>query len=146
MLSLLSSLTQFKSFLFTILVVIMISCGHLKQSGDSTKEVVLKIDNYEVTRYEFDKQRRSQDNQLHKQNKSASEKWLSRYVDNCFIIADSYNKGYDTSKVVKLRNYYAELNMSSSVGGYYWNEVIEPTLEPSSSEVEAAYRKRAKLY
>ena len=62
------------------------------------------------------------------------------------MIADAYKKRLDTCYAVKLKEQYAEWDMASSVGSYYWNKIIEPTLDCSNKEIREAYKKRSHLY
>ena len=121
------------------------NCSRLKNKPDqkALEEIVLKIGEYEITRYEFEKQ---WNNQINSPNKIAKQDWLSTYLNRSYITADAYQKKYDTSSIVKLKNYYTQLNMCSSVGEYYWNKIEEPKLQFTNKEIKSAYKRRDKLY
>lgn len=134
-----------KAFLLLLTFCFLTYCKGPKNNSDQKNidEIVLKIGDWEFTRYEFDKQWNSQ---INKPTETAKKDWLNKYLNNSYIVADAYQKRYDTSGIVQLKNYYAQLNMCGSVGGYYWNKVEEPKLMVTSREIKSAYKKRDKLY
>ena len=141
-----SSFSPFrKAFLLLLTFCFLTYCKGPKNNSDQKNidEIVLKIGDWEFTRYEFEKQWNSQ---INKPTETAKKDWLNKYLNNSYIVADAYQKKYDTSGIVQLKNYYAQLNMCGSVGGYYWNKVEEPKLLVTNREIKSAYKKRDKLY
>ncbi|HEX2922305.1 MAG TPA: peptidyl-prolyl cis-trans isomerase [Bacteroidales bacterium] len=119
-------------------------CSRLKNKTDqkASEDIVLKIGDFEITRYEFEKQNNNQN----KSNKIVEKNWLNQYLHNSYFVADAYQKKYDTCSIVQLRNYFAQLHLCSSVGQYYWNKTEEPKLQITDAELRSAYKKRNKLF
>lgn len=116
------------------------------QLSKASQDIVLKIGDYEVTKYQFDKEYEKRFSQTKKNDNVSIKKWLAWYIENSYMIADAYKKRLDTCYAVKLKEQYAEWDMASSVGSYYWNKIIEPTLDCSNKEIREAYKKRSHLY
>lgn len=84
---------------YILVLNFLLSCSHNKNIID--KSIVLKIGSLEITRYEFEKNKRqylilnvTDSSALINPGKLAA--WKKNYIDKCIIISDAYNKGYDT--------------------------------------------------
>jgi hypothetical protein len=139
----LSFLVKKITFIATLLLFFFSNCS---KKNDLTKKIVLQIGDYKVSQYEFEIQKDKLEKHSQKPSKENFNKWLSFYIDNCYFLAEAYSKKYDTCKIYRLREYYTELDMCSSVGSYYWNKEIEPSLRFSNKDIREAYKRKNKIY
>ncbi len=128
-----------------LFLAILSNCSTKSRPNETLNEIVLKIGDFELTKYEFEKKiERLQ--KIPNFSAKKRQKWYDDFFDKCYFLADAYDKKYDTSRIVQLKTYYASLYMTSEVGEYYWNKVVEPKLEVNNSDIKAVYKKRDKVY
>jgi hypothetical protein len=135
--------TQKSLKLVLILVSITIlfySCNNATEK-EIDDEVVLKIGDVEITRYEFERNKERyfdpSENYRH---------WVQEFIEDVYFITDAMNIGYDTMKIVNEQVYYTSLDMISKVGGYVWNEIATPILKNSKKDIKDVYNKQDKVY
>ena len=128
------------SFIISIIGTLL-NCSNNKKSEEISEEIVLKIGNVEITKYEFE---RNKSKYVTPQTNYKS--WLSDFIDNTYILTDAYEKKFDTIQILQKKLNYAALKMMGQVNGYLWNKVEEPKLKISKDELQTAYEKRNKVY
>jgi len=129
--------------LLLFLLFLIISCVSEKNEPDIDNEVVLKIGSFEITKYEYEKNKERESEQP---NYISEEEWIKSYISNSFFLADAYYRKYDTISAINKIVEYASISMLGRYKGYLWNKVEEPKLVISKREIKQVYRKQNKLY
>jgi len=93
------------------------------------EEVVLKIGNHEVTRYEFEKNYKIFQSMYRQQHRTtpdsiATKSWISEFIDKQYLLADAYAKGYDKDKFVVERTQSMTRLMISQPKGLLYQELV----------------------
>jgi hypothetical protein len=132
--------------IFAVLLVSLLSCGHEKKEPEHSDEIVLKIGDFEITKYEYEKNKIRFEQANPNYDKKELNTWLNSYIDETYMLAQAYKKRYDTiSSINKTVNY--EFNDKlSEVGGYVWNIVELPKLKVTKEELKNAYEKQRDAY
>lgn len=126
-----------------MLLFLTTSCISQEDNQIIDDEIVLKIESFEISRYEYEKTRRRD---LENQNKSNAEDWLNNYIANSYFLTDAYLNKYDTISAIIKKVNYAATTMLSQYKGYLWNKVEEPKIVFSRKELKRVYRKRNNLF
>jgi len=130
------------NILFLILFIFSSCISH----NDNLKiddEIVLKIGSFEITRYEYEKNKKKEaENQSYRN----PEECLKNYIVNSYFLADAYFKKYDTISAISKKVNYASITMLGQFKGYLWDKVEEPKLLFSKKEIKKIYRKQNKLF
>lgn len=130
-------------FIIIILFGSLISCNH---SDNHSDKIVLKIGSLEITKYEFEKNR----NRFEKANPNADKqklkKWIDEYIDETYILADSYEKRYDTVESLNKTLNYEFNDKVAEVDGYVWNKVERPKFDITRAELKETYKMRNKAF
>ena len=131
--------------LFVFSVFIFSNCWHTNISGEINDEIVLKIGNLEITKYEFLKNR-DKAYDIKAASSDFRNNWLKNYIDDAYLIADAYETKMDTlPQIIQLVNYAAK-SMLAQDGGYVWNKVEEPKLVFKDEDLKNAYKMRDKVF
>ena len=139
-------ITNYKKFIANIGIIIisifvLFNCTSKNKTEEVSDEIVLKIGDVEITKYEFEKNKKR-----YYDPKSNYQEWVNSFINNTYYLADAYNKKYDTITQINKTVEYMSLLMISQVGGYLWRKVEEPKLEFSKSEIIEMYKKRDKVF
>jgi hypothetical protein len=133
-----------------ILVLFFIfSCSDNNTSLDKT--IVLKIGKLEITNYEFERNK-TRDLVINGTDSSAlynSAKlavWKKNYINKCMIIADAYNKQYDTIKSIQKSIKHVGNYMMVQRYGYLWKQTISPIVDANKIVTDEKIEKRKKLF
>ena len=71
------------------------NCSQKSTKDERSDEIVLKIGKLEITKYEFEKEKN-----LIEHSNLNTKLWLNEYIDNAYLVADGYAKGYDTIEFI----------------------------------------------
>ncbi len=139
--------TTIKLLLFCFLIATMsvnLSCKQNKYHDKNIDdEIVLQIDSFKITKYEFEKnKKRAIDSKAFRN----TDDWLDDYTNNAYFLADAYKKNYDTISEINKTVNYAALTMLGQYKGYLWNKVEEPKLNFSKKEIKSIYKKQNKIF
>jgi len=128
------------------IIVILIFYTACKSKEDNSKiddEIVLKLGSLEITRYEYEKNKKKET----EPNKYGNTKdWLNNYIYNLYFLADAYAQKYDTISFINKKVDYASITMLGQFKGYLWNKVEEPKLVFPKKEIKQIYKKQNKLF
>src|SRR6266542_6767274 len=128
-----------KKFIPILILIAFCSCNSKKKDT----EKVLKIGSLEITKYEFEKNKKQEIGE--KEEKQTSD-WKNKFIDKCYIIADAYIKKYDTLTNVKKQIFYIGKIMMVQQGGYLWNETVTPVVDKLKVLTNEKIEKRKKMY
>lgn len=134
----------------TVLVLVFIfSCSSKNTKLD--KNIVLRIGKLEITKYEFEKNKTQElvVNGIDSSALNNSAKltaWKKKYIDKCIIIADAYDKQYDT--IASIQNSIKHVGdfMMVQRYGYLWKQTISPIVDANKVVTDEKIEKRKKLY
>ena len=98
------------STIYLILLIFFsaISCVSKKDKLSIDDEIVLKTGSVEITRYEYEKNKKKE---VENQTFKSPEEWLKNYIANSYFLADAYKKKYDTISAISKRVNYALITM-----------------------------------
>lgn len=129
-----------------ILLLFIYACN----SNKNYKQVVLKIGKLEISKYEFDKnKKRGINNKLGVSIKSDSKmilEWKKEYLNRCFIAADAYAKNFDTIKTIQGIVKNTSRIMMVQDYGYLWKRTISPLVDTFKIITPAKVEKRKKMF
>ncbi|WP_299290323.1 peptidylprolyl isomerase [uncultured Mucilaginibacter sp.] len=131
------------TILILISVYIFASCEAKKNKPGDVNEIILKTGTIEITRYEFEKNKKKE---LSQQKETDSLSWIKKYIADSYFLADAYSRKYDSATVISKRVNYAAITMMGKYKGYLWNKIEEPKLTFSDDELKAVYQKKDKLF
>jgi len=124
------------------LIALIISCT----DKDAKKDIVLKIGDLEVTRYTVEKKVAGYFPDPKMKTKEELEDFYTKLVDGYFLIADAYNKGYDTLDTIKNRlKYTVDISMIQH-GGLLWDNLVGSRLYDSIQITPEKEAKRSKVF
>jgi hypothetical protein len=115
------------------------------------KSIVLKIGNLEVTKYEFERNKKRElanntNDTISNIDPKKLAEWKKQYIEKCLIIADAYSKSYDTlGSVNKQVKSVGDLMMVQKYG-YLWKEKVWPSVETYRNLDKTKIDKRKKLF
>ncbi len=139
---------KMKKHIIFLMLIILCSCS---QDNNSDKSIIIKIGQLEITKYEYERNRtremitNTKDSSiLHDSEKIAQ--WKKSYLDRCYIITDAYQKGYDTTTVIKNLIDYMGNYMMCIRYGYLWKATISPIVDKAMEITPEKIEKRKKLY
>jgi hypothetical protein len=129
-----------------IMLLIYYACN----SNKNYKQVVLKIGNLEITKYEFNKNKQrglhlKPDNTIKINSKKFLE-WKNEYLNHCYIIADAYEKRYDTINIIQEKVKNTSRIMMVQDYGYLWERTISPIVNKFKIITPAKVEKRKKMF
>jgi peptidyl-prolyl cis-trans isomerase C len=134
-----------KVTLLALIAMLFVNCTSKKQK-EVSDEIVLKIGSFEITKYEFEKSKTEYENSKKNDKSLSINKWLKDYTDGAYLLADAYDKKFDTAiSINKIAMYEFDSRLASQ-NGYVWNKIVAPTLTVSKSEIKNAYKKREQVY
>lgn len=137
-------ITLISSINFTFLLLFFLtSCVSKKDKSKIDDEIVLKIGSFEITRYEYEKNKKREADLNRYGN---PEYWLNKYISNSYFLADAYDQKYDTISSINKKVDYASITMLGQFKGYLWNKVEEPKLIFTKKEIKQIYKKQNKLF
>ncbi len=133
-------------FINIIMIIAILSISNScvnnnKNKNEVSDEIVLKIGKLVITKYEFEKNKRLVDGA-----NTDMKKWVNEFIENRYLLADAYEKKYDTINAINKVVEYAALEHIAKVDGYVWEKVEEPKLQFSKAELKNAFKKRGKIY
>ncbi len=134
-----------KLWIFSISIILLFSfltCTHQKSEDEISEEIVLKIGPVEITKYEFERNKKRSYNP----KQGNYQQWLNNYIDEAYILADGYEKKYDTLSTINKTVNYATYTMISQVNGYLWEKTEQPKLNFPDSEIKKIYKKQNKVF
>jgi hypothetical protein len=132
-----------------LVLVFVFSCSNNNTRLD--KNVVLKIGKLEITKYEFERNK-TRDLVINGTDSSAlynSAKlavWKKSYINKCMIIADAYDKKYDTIKSIQKKIEHVGNYMMVQRYGYLWKQTISPIVDANKVVTDEKIEKRKKIY
>lgn len=128
------------------IILLVISFFYACNTSEINKDIVIKISKLEITKYEFEKNkdRAFPGNKL-KSNKELS-KWKKEYLDRCIIMADAYEKKYDTVKAIQKEIQHVSKLMMVQKYGYLWENTVSPIVDANKKVTESKSEKRKKLF
>ncbi|MCK5169864.1 MAG: peptidyl-prolyl cis-trans isomerase [Bacteroidales bacterium] len=137
---------KFESLKFigiALLTLILIQCKPKNKTDNVADNIVLKVGNIEITKYEFDKNKK----RYYDPNSGKSYmEWLDEFINEAYFLADAFDNKFDTVATINKNLDIVACSMVGRVGGYLWNKVEEPKLVFSDSEIEKIYKKRDKVF
>ena len=96
----------------------------LSCENESTKDIVLKLGDYELTQFEYEKNFLRYYQKISETEKA--KQWENEFLYKCYFISDAYKKHYDTiNSLIERTNFIADLMMVQQYG-YLWQETIAP--------------------
>lgn len=126
-----------------LLTLILIQCKPKNKTDNVADNIVLKVGNIEITKYEFDKNKE----RCYDPNSGKSYlEWLDEFINEAYFLADAFDNKFDTVATINKNLDIIACSMVGRVGGYLWNKVEEPKLVFSGSEIEKIYKKRDKVF
>lgn len=130
------------------LIIFLLSCSCNK--NDIYSDVVLKIGQLEITRYEFEKSK-SRDlpdlvSSNNKVNTGKLQEWKKKYIEKYMMIADAYETGLDTITSIRKQVEYTTKLMVAQQYGYLWQKTISPVVDQFKQVTEEKIGKRKKLF
>jgi len=128
-----------------IVAVNQFACTSKNRGEEISDEIVLKVGPVEITKYEFECNKKRLD-QTQGKGTGYSKKWLDDYIDETYLLADAYAKHYDMVDSVRKTITYTETEEIAQVDGYVWQKIVEPKLQFSRSELIDAYKKQDKIF
>lgn len=128
--------------LFITSFFVFTACTSSKMKQEVSDEIVLKIGNLEITKYEFEKNKRREYVPANKNYKS----WVQEFIDKAYFIADAYNKRYDTISEIKKIINFNTMSFVADYKGPLWEKLEEPKLNFNNKDIKKAYEKRDKLF
>jgi hypothetical protein len=139
--------TMGKNIISTLNIIIILifstACNSRENNSKIDDEIVLKIGSFEITRYEYEKNKKKET----EPNKYGNTKdWIINYINNSYLLADAYAQKYDTISSINKKVYYASITMLGQFKGYLWNKVEEPKLVFPRNEIKQIYKKQNKLF
>jgi hypothetical protein len=137
-----TAITSFIKYIL-LLSLLTFSCISHKEIPTIDDEIVLKIGSFEISRYEYEK---NKERELENKTKVNTEGWLRTYVANSYFLADAYFNKYDTISAINKKVNYAAVTMLAQYKGYLWDKVEEPKISFSEKHLKRVYRKRNKLF
>lgn len=129
-----------------IIVIYQFGCTSNRGKDEVSDEIVLKVGSVEITKYEFEKNKKQFEQSNTQIGSKALKTWLNGFIERAYILADAYKKRYDTIQSLNKTLNYASADQIAKVNGYVWAKVEEPKLQVSESELKEAYEKRDQLY
>lgn len=140
------SYKYFNKLFLLFAILTLIKCSG-KNKNEISDEIVLKVNNFEMTKYEFEKIKKSY--LKYSDNKVSSDdlkNFNNQIIDEAYILADAYNKRYDTLSEINKIVYYEKLFLIGKEGGYVWKKFEEPKLVFTNNELKEAYKKRNNVF
>jgi hypothetical protein len=135
---------------YYISAIVFLSFNYACNTNKIDKRIALKIGKLEITKYEFDKNKERGLKRNHgNRNINDSKKvlqWKKEYLNNCFIVADAYEKKYDTIKTIqKIVKNISRIMMVQKYG-YLWKRNISPIVDSFKLITPAKAEKRKKMF
>jgi len=128
-----------KLFIIAMFLLGIVCCNTKENRSD---KIVLKIGKVVITKYEFEKSK----NRFEKSNPDADKqklkKWIDEYIDDAYILADAYEKNYDTIESLNKTLNYEFNDKVAEVEGYVWNMVERPKFDITKAELKESYKMR----
>jgi hypothetical protein len=107
----------------------------------SNKSIFLKIDNLEISHYEYN----YEINKLPKE-KIDLIKWKKEYIENSFFIGDAYKLKYDTLEYINKKVEITAKSMMVQKYGNLWNATVSPIVDKFMEITDEKIHKRGKLF
>jgi hypothetical protein len=131
-----------------ILVFFLLIACH---KNEIDKRIVLKIGKLEVTRYEFERNKKreltgSSSDTSSKRDPGRLAEWGKKYIEKCLVIADAYAKGYDTLSSIQKQVKDVGDAMMVQKYGYLWTKTVAPQVDACKKLNETKINKRKKLF
>ena len=134
-----------------IFLLILLLFGCSCANNNTGKDIVLKIGKLEITKFEFEKNKYRD---LVKNGSDSSDfkdlnkvkGWKHNYLDKCFIVADAYDKKFDTLSIIKNSVKYTGNYMMVQQYGYLWENLISPVVNKRKAMTQEKIQKRKRLY
>ena len=137
-----------KKLIFLLFALIFTFCScNIKNNDD----ILLKIGGLNITRYEFEKNKRismdegGADSNVVNYPERVSM-WKKEFVGRCYVVADAFEKNYDTIISIKKQIKYTGDYMMTQRYGYLWKKVISPIVDNRKKVTSELCQKRAKIY
>ncbi len=134
-------MNKMRNLLGIICVILFYSCA-----SEYDKTIAVQIGNLKVTNYEFQRELKKAFPKTEKRNDKALLKWKKEYLDKCYVLADAYEKQYDTIQDIKTELHYVSQLMMVQQYGYLWNKTVTPVVDAFMATTEEKKQKRSKVY
>jgi hypothetical protein len=132
-----------KHIILLFSIMLLHSC-----TTNKNESIVLKIGKLEISKYEYKKNKErennSDDNSKTKQKNVSS--WKKEYLNRCFIIADGYDKQFDTLTHIKKEILHMSKFMMVQQYGYLWKKTVAPSVDSCRQLTDKKIEKRKKLF
>jgi len=136
-----------KNYIVPILFAsIFFSCNR----SPNDKEIVLKIGKLAITKHEFE---RNKSRELGITDASAANvkpkeilEWKNNYIEKCYIVADAYEKSYDTIASFQKTADKVGNEMMVQLHGYLWQKVASPIVDTFKIANGEKLKKRKKIF
>ncbi len=127
-------------------VLFFISFLYSCNTNKIDKQIVLKIGKLEITKYEFNKNKGRGLNDSTKNDTKSIIKWKKQYLNDCLIVADAYERSYDTLKIVQKLVENTSRIMMVQKYGYLWKKTISPFEDTFTHVTSSKSEKRKKMF
>ncbi|MCG6189213.1 peptidylprolyl isomerase [Maribellus maritimus] len=130
---------------YTSLCIVLIgfSCKLNVQNDVINDEIVLQIDSFKITKYEFEKNKKRA---IESKTFGNTNVWSEQYINNAYLLTDAYNEKYDTISAINKKVNYAARTMLGQYKGYLWNKIEEPKLIFTKKEIKNIHKKQNKTF
>jgi len=115
-----------------------------KKSVDSS--IALCVDQFQLTHYEVNKQLSRSFGSGQVKNKKNLTQFKNEIIATACILADAYNKRYDTLPEIQKNVHYVSDFMMTQKYGYLWNNAVTPIINEFAKPTAESLEKRASLY
>ncbi len=132
-----------KPFIIAMFLLGIVSCNTKEKFSD---KIVLKIGNLAITKYEFEKNKNRFEKSNPNTDKQKLKKWIDEYIDETYILADAFEKKYDTIESLNKTLNYEFNDKVAEVDGYVWNKVESPKFDITRVELKETYKMRNKAF
>lgn len=114
--------------IFYFLLVILLLAGCAKNSADKDKRVIAKINNYEISKDEFE-QKFSELSLTHNQGKEAKQEFLDALISKVLIIQDAQAKGLDKKQ-----------DFLRMIERFWEHSLVKLALDEKTKEIQASQK------
>ena len=130
-----------------IVILLLFSCNN----DNLRNQIVLKIADLEITKYEFEKSRKNaftdNKNDIGEKIKlNKQSEWKKQYLAKYTIIAHAYKLGYDTISEIQKQVEFMSNFMIVQQYGYLWKATVSPIVDEFKQVTKVKEQKRKKLF
>jgi hypothetical protein len=137
--------------LYNLITLLFLFLSFACKRNEIDKTIVLKIGNFEVTKYELE---RNKNRELSNDGTDTAEIknpkkiaiWEKNYIERCIVAAEAFRKSYDTIGDIQKKLRIVGDEMMVQKYGYLWDKLVKPQVDSIRELDKIKINKRKKLY